>query len=295
MIEYKIYRESDGTSWDNFVDSTKDSTIFHSQQFLRYHIDREFPNHSLMFYKKNMLIAVFSASAVGNTLFSHPGASFGGFVFQMIGLDGITPAVSAFLTSLYVIFTALIVVVWKKYVPTYTILFGILLATFGAGYIQGPPELHFDLEEWLTVLCALMFAGHIIATDVVTKRSSPIAVTFTSILLSALICFLVSIVYVSLNPGELQIIGLLTDSKFLIPLILTAVFGTFIALTLVNYFQKLLDPVRASVLYALEPVWATILAIGFGMEKFTLWLILGGSALVVGNIIAEIGTYKAVK
>jgi len=31
------------------------------------------------------------------------------------------------------------------------------------------------------------------------------------------------------------------------------------------------------------------------MEKFTLWLILGGSALVVGNIIAEIGTYKAVK
>jgi drug/metabolite transporter (DMT)-like permease len=98
-----------------------------------------------------------------------------------------------------------------------------------------------------------------------------------------------------LNPGELQIIGLLKDSKFLIPLILTSVFGTFIALILVNYFQKLLDPVRASVLYALEPVWATILAVGFGMEKFTLWLILGGSALVVGNIIAEIGTYKAVK
>jgi drug/metabolite transporter (DMT)-like permease len=186
-------------------------------------------------------------------------------------------------------------VCWKKKFPSILIISGVLLATFGAGYIQGPPELHFDFAEWLTVLCALMFAGHIIATDVVTKRSSPIAVTFTSILLSALICFLVSIVYVSLNPGELQIIGLLTDSEFLIPLILTAVFGTFIALTLVNYFQKLLDPVRASVLYALEPVWATILAIGFGMEKFTLWLILGGSALVVGNIIAEIGTYKAVK
>ena len=32
----------------------------------------------------------------------------GGFVFQMIGLEGISPAVSAFLTSLYVLFTALI-------------------------------------------------------------------------------------------------------------------------------------------------------------------------------------------
>ena len=119
----------------------------------------------------------------------------GGFVFQMIGLDGITPAVSAFLTSLYVIFTALIMVCWKKKFPSILIISGVLLATFGAGYIQGPPELHFDFAEWLTVLCALMFAGHIIATDVVTKRSSPIAVTFTSILLSALICFFVSIVY----------------------------------------------------------------------------------------------------
>ena len=31
----------------------------------------------------------------------------GGFVFQMIGLEGISPAVSAFLTRLYVIFSGL--------------------------------------------------------------------------------------------------------------------------------------------------------------------------------------------
>ena len=219
----------------------------------------------------------------------------GGFVFQMIGLDGITPAVSAFLTSLYVIFTALIMVGWKKKFPSVLIVLGVLLATIGAGYIQGSPELHFDLAEWLTVLCALLFACHIIAIDIVTKRVSPIAVSFTSIFLCALICFILMCFYQLMNPGELDIFDLLQDNRFLTPLVLSSFFGSFIALTLVNYYQQYLDPVRASVLYALEPIWATILAIGYGMKSFTFWLVLGGSALIIGNIIAEIGSYKTVK
>jgi len=98
-----------------------------------------------------------------------------------------------------------------------------------------------------------------------------------------------------MNPGELEIVELVQDKRFLIPLVLSSFFGTFIALTLVNYYQKYLDPVRASVLYALEPVWATVLALGYSMESFTFWLVLGGSALIIGNIITEIGSYKTVK
>ena len=50
-----------------------------------------------------------------------------------------------------------------------------------------------------------------------------------------------------------------------------------------------MDPVRAAILYALEPVWATLLAITMDMTEFTFWLILGGSALLIGNLIAELG------
>lgn len=62
-----------------------------------------------------------------------------GFVTQMIGLDEINPAVSAFLTSLYVVFTALITIFMTKSQPSRVLMFGVLLATFGAGFIQGPP------------------------------------------------------------------------------------------------------------------------------------------------------------
>ena len=50
-----------------------------------------------------------------------------------------------------------------------------------------------------------------------------------------------------------------------------------------------MDPVRAAILYALEPVWATFLAISLDMTEFTFWLVLGGGSLLIGNLIAELG------
>lgn len=218
-------------------------------------------------------------------------ASFmlGGFVFQMIGLEGISPAVSAFLTSLYVLFTALILAWIAGKLQSRNLILGVVLATFGAGFIQGPPQLHYDISEWLTILCALMFAGHIIFTDICTKRSSPIGLTFTSITISTIFCFLLFDLFLYFDIGNVDLIGLLKDTNFLYPLLLSSVFGTFGALAMVNLYQKHMDPVRAAILYALEPVWATLLAITMDMTEFTFWLILGGSALLIGNLIAELG------
>lgn len=213
----------------------------------------------------------------------------GGFVFQMIGLDGISPAVSAFLTSLYVIFTALILAWLSGKLQSRNLLFGVFLATIGAGYIQGPPQLHYDIAEWLTILCALMFGGHIIFTDISTKRVSPIGLGFTSILISTIICLVLFNIFLFSEIGEVDIIGLLRDIDFLLPLLLSSIFGTFAALVLVNTYQKYLNPVRAAILYGLEPVWATLFSIYLDMTEFTFWLILGGSLLLIGNLIAELG------
>ena len=86
MITYKIYNDN-LDEWDDFIDISINGTVFQKQKFLQYHINRKFINHSLMFYKKNVLIAVFAASAIDNTLFSHPGASFGGIVYLKTSLS----------------------------------------------------------------------------------------------------------------------------------------------------------------------------------------------------------------
>ena len=213
----------------------------------------------------------------------------GGFVFQMIGLAGISPAVSAFLTSLYVLFTALILAWYAGKLQNRSLMLGVALATFGAGFIQGPPQLHYDISEWLTILCALMIAGHIIFTDISTKRVSPIGLAFTSITISTLLCILLFDLFLFLDVGKVDMVGLLSDTQFLYPLLLSSIFGTFGTLVLVNLYQKYMDPVRAAILYGLEPIWATFLAISLDMVEFTFWLILGGSLLLIGNLIAELG------
>ena len=86
MITYKLYNDN-LKMWDDFVDKSINGTIFHKQRFLQYHISRNFSNHSLMFYKKGTLIAVFPASIENNILLSHPGASFGGIVYSKISFS----------------------------------------------------------------------------------------------------------------------------------------------------------------------------------------------------------------
>ena len=56
-----------------------------------------------------------------------------------------------------------------------------------------------------------------------------------------------------------------------------------------NLFQRDLDPVRAAIVYALEPVWTTLIAWGFGMGAPSGWLLAGGGALLAGNLVAELG------
>ncbi len=213
-----------------------------------------------------------------------------GFLLQMFGLDGVDPAVSAFLTSLYVAFTALITAVMTRKSPGTVAIIGVLMVTIGAAFISGPPQLSFDLPEWLTVLCAVLFAGHIVATDTVTRRSPPLAVAW------------ISFVWVTLGSAVLLAIGwsqradistadiavLVSTEAFIRPAILAGVLGSFVALSLLTNFQRYLSPVRAAILYSLEPVWAAFIALAMGQVSVDTWLLFGGGLLLVGNLWMEI-------
>ena len=86
MISVKKYTEKLNNIWDDFILKSNNGTIFHTQRFLNYHQNKQFTNHSLLFFDKTTLIAVLPAVVIKynnkNILFSHPGASFGGVVYS---------------------------------------------------------------------------------------------------------------------------------------------------------------------------------------------------------------------
>lgn len=214
-----------------------------------------------------------------------------GFGFQMLGLSEVSPPVSAFLTSLYVVFAAILTAAIHRERPRFTLLAGVALATVGAGFIQGPPQLTFGRPEWLTVACAAVFAFHILATDRLTKRHAPLAVTVAAFTWTGL--FAAGVAAIALTRPETltlaEVGALFVARSFLTPLLLSVVFATILALTLMNLFQRDLDPIRAAIVYALEPIWTTLFAWAFGLGRPSAWLLAGGGALLLGNLVAEIG------
>ena len=215
-----------------------------------------------------------------------------GFLIQMFGLTDVTPAVSAFLTSLYVVFTAIMGVALGRQRVTSFMIFGVLLATFGAGWISGPPRVEFGIGEWLTVVSGFLFAAHIIVTDRVTRLVDPIQSTGTMMVTVMVLAFAI----LALDPLEYGAEGwfsdaveLLQSAEYVIPLALCGFFGSFVALAALMRYQKEISPVRAALVYAFEPVWAAVVSLLLGLEGDpTMWLFIGAGALLIGNLIIEL-------
>ena len=206
-----------------------------------------------------------------------------GFILQMIGIDSVSPSVSAFLTSLYVVFTAILSVKISDRKPTRMMIAGVALATIGAGFIDGPPHIVWGTGEILTVACAFFFALHIIFTDSVTKKLNPLAVTSTSfavLVVGALIIALIA-------SGDIMVVEVAWQEGVVLPLLLLGLFGSLACILMLNAFQKYLNPTHAAIIYSFEPVWATLYGWSEGLVDLSMWLLMG-LLLLLGNIIVEL-------
>jgi hypothetical protein len=80
-IEIKLYTHSLKNEWNDFLKLIKNPVFFFQRDFMEYHCDR-FCDHSLMFYKKDNLIAILPANISENILYSHAGLTFGGLLMH---------------------------------------------------------------------------------------------------------------------------------------------------------------------------------------------------------------------
>jgi hypothetical protein len=84
--------------WDEFIASSMNGTVFHSQRFLRYHPEGRFDLHHVLFFEGNRLIAVLPGGLrnAGRTFESPLGASYGSFVTEDISAQTALDIVAAF-------------------------------------------------------------------------------------------------------------------------------------------------------------------------------------------------------
>lgn len=77
------YSEAYNKTWDEFVKTAKNGHFLFFRKYMEYHSER-FTDHSLLIFDdKERLLAILPANISGNTLYSHQGLTFGGFVISL--------------------------------------------------------------------------------------------------------------------------------------------------------------------------------------------------------------------
>ena len=67
--------------WNEFVARAKNATFLFHRDFMEYHKDR-FEDYSLLVFEDGKLVCVMPGNRVGETVFSHQGLTYGGFVIS---------------------------------------------------------------------------------------------------------------------------------------------------------------------------------------------------------------------
>lgn len=206
---------------------------------------------------------------------------FGSYGLQTMGLTAITSSKSAFLTGLYVPLVPLVQLVLFRHLPGRAAWCGIGIAFVGLALLSNPSGLEFSLGkgEWLTIAGAAMISLEISLIGRFAGRSEPRRIALVQLLTVSLL----SLVAMGAS-GEA-----LPQAH---PMLLACVLGMGAATALIqivmNWAQKTVPATRATIIYAMEPVWAGL--IGWLAGEHLSVMMVGGAALVVASVlISQLG------
>ena len=213
---------------------------------------------------------------------------FIGIALQTYGLKFVDSSKSGFITALYVPFVPLFQVAVLKKRPSGAVWIGTMLSLIGLVFLSSKSGLTFTfgLGEWLTFASAIAFTLQIVLIGKFAPHANPGRLTFVQL---STVCLL-SLIAVPFN----QEVAPQWDPTLAAIIVLLGVVATGLSILAMNWGQRSVPATRATLIYAMEPVWAGILGAIAG-ERFTPLGLVGCGLIVCGMIAGELGPRKEPK
>jgi drug/metabolite transporter (DMT)-like permease len=215
-----------------------------------------------------------------------------GYQFQTAGLARTTAAKSAFITGLVVVFVPLFTIFpalrpANAHAPRWTTAIGAILAFAGLLFLTTPAGTSWQnlfssigLGDLLTLICAIAFAGHLLAL----AHTSPKVPTAQ--LATLQICTAALIMAITLPLGGKP--HLTITLSLLIALGITSLVATAAAFTIQSWAQQHLPPTHTALLLTLEPVFAALTSVIFLHEHLGQRSLVGAALILSGIAITEL-------
>lgn len=203
-----------------------------------------------------------------------------GYATQTVGLQSITSSESAFLTALYVPLVPIFMWLIFKNKPHIMTWIGAALAFVGLVFLTGNGfgAIQLNFGQTLTLLGSIAIAFEIILIGRYAGRVNIRRVTVLQLVFASLLCFIMA-----------PFFGETTMPNFSWPLIaiLCALGLASACIQLaMNWAQRVVDPSQAAIIYAGEPIWASLFGRMAG-ERLPALALIGGCLVVLSVILSE--------
>ena len=215
-----------------------------------------------------------------------------GYQFQTAGLALTTPAKSAFITGLVVVFVPLFTIIpvlrsantppprWTTAIGALLAFSGLLLLTTPTGTSYQNLFVSIGPGDLLTLACAVAFAGHLLSLAHTSHRVPTAQLATLQIGTAALI------MAITLPLGGRPHLTL--TPRLLIALAITSLLATAAAFTIQSWAQQHLPPTHTAILLTLEPVFACLTSFLVLHEHLGPRSLLGAALILTGIALIEL-------
>ena len=202
------------------------------------------------------------------------------YIPQTVGLEYTTASNSGFITGLFVAFVPIFLRVIFRRRPTMMELLASIISLAGLWILTGGMS-DINIGDILTLVAAMTYALHVLYSDKYMKAGiDPFVISCQQFLMVGLLSLLAGALF------DLPF-GIGSTSAGLVVVFL-ALFPTLSAFVIQMLAQRFTSPLRVSLIFALEPVFAAMFAWTLGGETIVRHRALGGllifTALVVSGI-----------
>jgi len=143
-------------------------------------------------------------------------------------------------------------------------------------------SLSFEKGEFLTLICAVLFALQIIFTGKFSKEVN----VFLLVLFQLITVSILSLIF-SLFLDNVTF-NIPYDFAFFKAVIITAIFATVYAFLIQTYMQQFTTATKTAIIFTMEPVSAAIFAYLTANEILTITQFFGAILIILATLVAEI-------
>lgn len=209
-------------------------------------------------------------------------ADFMAFWTQTIGLEHTTPGINAFLTATYCVIVPFLWWIVAHRRPTVFNIGAAVLALVGIWLVSVQSGgMTMGYGEAMTLLCALLFAVHMVLVSKLSRFHDVLALTAVQFVAEGCLGFVFGAAFETFPGFGVFTPGIIGQLVFL------ALFASIVAFGIQNVALAHIPPAQASLFLSLESVFGVLFSIALYGEQITLRLLVGFVLIFAAIVISE--------